>query len=107
MAPEGRLITIGFVGGATADLDMRAVARKRLTLTGSLLRGRNAVQKSAIAESVYAGLWPKIARREIEPIIHTTFALEDVDQAHTLLAGDSVIGKLVLEVDRALCTADV
>ncbi|EDP63027.1 NADPH/quinone reductase and related Zn-dependent oxidoreductase [alpha proteobacterium BAL199] len=107
MAPEGRLITIGFVGGATADLDMRAVARKRLTLTGSLLRGRNAVQKSAIAEAVYAGLWPKIARREIEPIIHTTFALEDVDQAHTLLAGDSVIGKLVLEVDRALCTADV
>lgn len=106
LAPEGRLVTIGFVGGGVAELDMRLVARKRLILTGSSLRERNAVQKSAIADGVYTELWPKLARREIEPIIHTTFALEDVDAAHDLLSGDTVIGKLVLEVDRPLCNAE-
>ena len=64
------------------------------------------MQKSAIADAVFTELWPKLARREIEPIIHTTFALEDAGAAHDLLAGDTVIGKLVLEVDRALCAAE-
>ena len=103
LAPEGRMVTIGFVGGAVVELDLRQMARKRLTLTGSTLRDRNAVQKGLVAETVHSELWPRIALRQIEPIIHTTFALEEADAAHALLSGDTVIGKLVLEVDRALC----
>lgn len=106
LAVEGRMVTIGFVGGAVAEIDLRLMASKRLTLTGSTLRDRNAVQKGLIADAVHRELWPRIARREIEPIIHTTFDLADVDAAHALLAGDTVIGKLVLEVDRALCAPD-
>jgi len=105
LAVEGRMVTIGFVGGSVAELDLRQIARKRLILTGSTLRDRNAVQKARIAESVYAELWPRLARRAIEPIIHTTFAIADADAAHTLLDGGTVIGKLVLEVDPALCAA--
>lgn len=106
LADEGRLVTIGFLGGAVVELDLRTMARKRLTLTGSTLRERNPVQKGLIAEALFAGLWPRIARREVEPIIHTTLPLADADAAHALLAGDTVIGKLVLEVDRALCAPD-
>lgn len=106
LSEEGRMVTIGFVGGAITELDLRAMARKRLTLTGSTLRERNAVQKGLIAEPVFARLWPHIARREVEPIIHTTFPLAEADAAHALLAGDTVIGKLVLEVDPALCAPD-
>lgn len=106
LATEGRMVTIGFVGGATAELDLRVLARKRLTLTGSTLRERNAVQKAPIAAAILAGLWPKIARREVEPIIHTTFVLEAAGAALDLLGGDTVIGKLVLEVDPAMCGTD-
>lgn len=106
VAAEGRIVTIGFVGGSVAELDLRQIARKRAVLTGSTLRERNPVQKGLIADAVYAGLWPRLARREVEPIIHTTFALEDAAAALELLSGDTVIGKLVLEVDRALCAPD-
>lgn len=106
LADEGRLVSIGFLGGTVAELDLRDMMRRRLTLTGSTLRDRNAVQMGLIAEAVFARLWPRIARREVEPIIHTTFPLTEADAAHALLAGDTVIGKLVLEVDRALCAPD-
>ncbi len=47
----------------------------------------------------------RIAGRDVEPIIHTTIAHADATAAQNLLAGDTVIGKLVLEVDPALCAA--
>lgn len=103
LASEGRLVGIGFVGGSTVELDLQELARRRLTLTGSTLRERNPVQKGLIAEAVYQGLWPRIARREVEPIVHTTFPFAEAGAALQLLAGDTVIGKLVLEVDPALC----
>ncbi len=106
LATEGRLISIGFVGGSNAEVNLRQVARKRLVLTGSTLRDRNALQKATIAEAVYAGLWPRLTRRQVQPIIHTTFDLAESNAAHDLLAGDTVIGKLVLEVDKALCAPD-
>ncbi len=77
LATEGRLVSIGFVGGSVAELDLRQVARKRLVLTGSTLRDRNDLQKATLAEAVYAGLWPRLTRRQVQPIIHTTFDLAD------------------------------
>lgn len=105
LATEGRLVGIGFVGGAPVELDLQELARRRLTITGSTLGERNPVQMGLIAEAVYQGLWPRLARREVEPIIHTTFPLAEAEAALALLAGETVIGKLVLEVDPALCAA--
>ena len=106
LADEGRLVSIGMLGGSTAEIDLALVARKRLVVTGSTLADRNALQRAIVAEAVHAGLWPRLARRQVQPIIHTTFDLADSDDAHRLLAGDTVIGKLVLEVDKALCAPD-
>src|SRR5207247_1671600 len=45
LAPGGRIITIGTLGGASAHLDLSLVMRKRARLIGSTLRARRRAEK--------------------------------------------------------------
>src|SRR5215468_10023641 len=48
LAVEGRLVEIGLMGGAQADLNLALVLSRRLAIIGSTLRGRSVAQKAAI-----------------------------------------------------------
>ena len=51
LATDGRLVQIGLQGGARAQLDLRIVMQRRLTITGSTLRPRSVAEKGAIARA--------------------------------------------------------
>ena len=52
LADDGRHVSIAFQRGPRVDLDLSAIMRKRLTLTGSMLRPRPISFKTAIAETL-------------------------------------------------------
>jgi NADPH2:quinone reductase len=52
LAEDGRLVQIAFLQGARAELDLNAVMRRRLTLTGSTLRPQSVAAKARIAEEL-------------------------------------------------------
>lgn len=93
---EGRLVVIGILGGAKAELNLGRVLSKRLIITGSTLRNRSAAFKGAIARSLHSQVWPKIETGEIAPVIHTTLPLTDAARAHEILEANAVMGKIVL-----------
>jgi putative PIG3 family NAD(P)H quinone oxidoreductase len=98
LAMHGRLIQIGLLGGARAELNLSAVMQKRLTITGSTLRTRSVEEKGAIARELEAKVWPLLAAGQIKPVIDRVLPLTEAAEAHRLLEDGHVIGKIVLSV---------
>ena len=99
MAPDGRLVFIASHQGATAEVNIRDLVRRRLTLTGSTLRPRSAAYKGQIAKALVDAVWPLLADGRMTTRIHAVFPLADVRQAHALLDANEQLGKVVLAVD--------
>jgi NADPH2:quinone reductase len=96
LADEGRLVLISTLGGAKAEIDVRAVLAKRLTITGSTLRVRSVEFKRAIAQKLLANVWPLLDAGMVKPLVHATFPLERASDAHRLMESGEHIGKIVL-----------
>src|SRR5213075_446859 len=98
LAEEGRLVFIAYLRGPKTELDIDAVMRKRLTVTGSTLRPRSAEFKGYLAKNLREKIWPLVEAGRIRPQVYKTFALADAPQAHRLMESSEHIGKIVLTV---------
>src|ERR1700743_1292859 len=99
LAEEGRLVMINAVRGNEVQVDLLQVMRKRLIITGSMLRSREIEFKSAIARSLEKHIWPLLASGKIKPIIHSVFPAEEAAKAHELMESSEHIGKIVLSFE--------
>ena len=98
LADDGRLVFIALLGGSKATLDMSAVLRRRLTVTGSTLRPRSVEFKGAIARRLREVVWPLIEAGRIKPMLFRTFPLSQAADAHRLMESSQHVGKIVLTV---------
>lgn len=96
MARDGRYAIIAFLKGSKAELDLRAVLAKRLTITGSTLRPQTAAEKARIAADVERHALPLLESGRVRPIIHQTFPLHAAAAAHELMESSRHMGKIVL-----------
>ncbi|MCQ4312143.1 NAD(P)H-quinone oxidoreductase [Pseudomonas stutzeri] len=99
LAVEGRLVQIAFLKGSRVELDTSPIMRKRLTFTGSTLRPRSREEKAAIAKALHDKVWPLLDQGLCHPVIHATFPLEEVAEAHRLMESSRHIGKIMLKVE--------
>lgn len=97
LADDGRLVMINTMKGKDAKVDLSVVMRKRLIITGSTLRSRDVVFKSAIAQALLQHVWPLVNAGHIKPVIHQAFPVQDAAEAHRLMESSSHIGKIMLE----------
>jgi len=95
-AVEGRLAVIATLGGAKAELDLRAVMQKRLSLTASTLRAQSVESKGRIAASLRKTVWPLFTTKRLRPHIHARFPLTQAAAAHALMESGAHVGKIVL-----------
>jgi putative PIG3 family NAD(P)H quinone oxidoreductase len=96
LGPGGQLVIIGMQGGTKAELDIGALMRTWGSVTGTLLRPRPPEEKADIVAQTVANVWPMIATGSVRPIVHATFSLADVSQAHQVLEDSTHIGKVLL-----------
>lgn len=97
LRPGGRHVSIAFLRGNEGAVDIFALMRKRLTITGSTLRSRNVDEKAALAARIEARLWPLLARGEAAPVIDETFPLKEASAAHARMEAGAHIGKILLD----------
>jgi putative PIG3 family NAD(P)H quinone oxidoreductase len=96
LSTAGRLVVIGLQGGVKAELNLGALMSKRAAVMATTLRARPSTEKAAIVRAMVAQVWPLISDGTVRPIIHATYALDDVRQAHQVLEESSHIGKVLL-----------
>lgn len=100
LALEGRLVMLGFLGGAIAkEVDLLAIMAKRAIVTGSLLRPRTREEKAEIAQQLCEHVWPVLAAGRCLPMIDKVYSLSEASQAHARMEAGDHVGKIVLRVD--------
>lgn len=93
---EGRLVFINAMKGSQSSISIIEVMRRRLTITGSTLRNREAAFKADVAKEVEHHVWPLLAAGKVKPVVYKVFPLEKAYAAHELMEASQHIGKLVL-----------
>jgi NADPH:quinone reductase-like Zn-dependent oxidoreductase len=102
LALYGRLVIIGLLGGAKAELNIGRLMVKRQRIIGSVLRARPVEEKARITAAFREHVLPRFARGELQPVIHEVLPLAHARRAHELMAANANTGKLILEVDPTL-----
>ena len=98
MRTGGRLVHIASQAGGTVELPIMKIMQKRLVITGSTLRPRDADEKARIAAEVERVVWPWVAVGQVRPIIDRCFPLAEAAAAHAYLEAGDHVGKVMLTV---------
>lgn len=98
LAPRGRLVLIGLMGGAQAPIDLSIIQRKRLRVIGTVLRSRPTEEKIAVTQAFKREVVPLLERGIVRPVIDRVFDLQDAADAHRYMESNANLGKIVLRV---------
>lgn len=103
VAPLGRIVVLGLMGGRRAALDLGALVSRRATLVGTVLRNRPADEKAQLVARFRRDVLPLLARGDVTPVLDRTFAMTDAAAAHRAMEANANFGALVLawEADAA------
>ncbi|MFA7439580.1 MAG: NAD(P)H-quinone oxidoreductase [Sphingomonadaceae bacterium] len=98
LAENGRHISIAFQQGRATEIDLSLLMRKRLHLTGTMLRPRPLAEKAAIADDLREKVWPHFAEGRLQARIDQIVPMENAASAHRRMEAGDHIGKLVLSM---------
>ena len=96
LADDGRHISIAFQRGPVAEVQIVDLMRRRLTLTGSTLRGRELAFKTMVRDEIAETVWPYVDGNRLKPVMDMSFPLEEAAAAHARMEAGDHIGKIVL-----------
>ncbi|MGD0949336.1 MAG: NAD(P)H-quinone oxidoreductase [Candidatus Binatia bacterium] len=98
LAVDGRLVIIGLIGGAKAEINLAALLLRRLRVIGSTLRARPAQDKAEIVSQFVQRFGAALNAGRITPVIDRVLPLEQAAEAHRVVQSSVHFGKVVLRV---------
>jgi putative PIG3 family NAD(P)H quinone oxidoreductase len=98
LAPRGRLMLVGAVGGSQVVVDVRRIMARRLTIRGTVLRSRSLEEKADAARGLERDVLPLLAQRVVGAVIDSVFPLEAIADAHRRLESNESFGKVIIAV---------
>jgi putative PIG3 family NAD(P)H quinone oxidoreductase len=98
LAENGRMVTIGLLGGAKAEINLGMVLGKSLTLKGSRLRARPLSEKADIVAGFVEDFWPELLSGRLRPILDRVFPISAAAAAHAHVKANRNVGKVILRV---------
>ena len=94
---KGRLILVGLTSGRTSEFNLGMALQKRLTIIGTVLRGRPTQEKAEATRKFADEVVPLFEPGTIRPNLDRIFAADDVISAYKYLESNESFGKVVLE----------
>ncbi len=98
LANGGRLVLIGLMRGAKAELDLATVLRRHLRILGSTLRTRPAAEKAEIVSAFLDRFGDALEAGQLRPPIYKTIPLTEAAVGHRMMQASEHFGKIVLQV---------
>ena len=98
LANGGRLVLIGLMKGAKAEIDLATVLRRHLRIFGSTLRSRPAAEKAEIVAAFLSRFGNALEAGQLRPPVYKTIPLADAAQGHRMMQASEHFGKIVLQV---------
>lgn len=101
LAPDGKLIVVGTMGGSQVPgLDLGRLLARRLQVIGTALRSQPPEKKVGLTAEFADYALPRFASGSLKPIVDSVWDWADVEQAHAHMEANRNIGKIVLRVSR-------
>jgi NADPH2:quinone reductase len=97
IAPEGRILVIGFTGGSFADAPTNHLLVKNYSVIGVSL-GTYSMEQPELLAAIHDDLDDLFAAGKIAPLVREVVAFEDVPAALVRLGERQTIGKVVVSV---------
>lgn len=95
LGDDGTVVSVGYVGGRKAEIDVAQIVRKRARLVGiSVARQPQDRVREALLE-----LTDYFADGSLRPLVARAFALEEAPTALRVMSVDRPLGKVVLTLD--------
>jgi putative PIG3 family NAD(P)H quinone oxidoreductase len=98
LASRGRIMLVGTMAGATAEIDLGLMLGKRAHMIGTVLRARPLEEKIAVTRSFAKEVVPLFADGKLHSVIDSEFSLHEIRQAHERMESNSTFGKIVLRM---------
>jgi tumor protein p53-inducible protein 3 len=98
LAHGGRLLLIGLMKGARAEIDLSQVLRRHLRILGSTLRSRSNAEKAQIVSAFLERFDQKLKEGEIRPPIYKVLPMAEAATAHRMMQASEHFGKIVLAI---------
>jgi putative PIG3 family NAD(P)H quinone oxidoreductase len=96
LAVGGRMLLIGLMGGARAELNLALLLARRLSLIGSTLRTRSLEEKARLVAAFRARFGTELEAGRIRPVVDRQLPFSQAADAHRLLQASEHFGKVVL-----------
>lgn len=96
--PGGRHVSIAFLRGSSAEIDVFQIMRKRLRLTGSTMKTRSVEEKARLAAALRREVWPLFTSGRLKPVTDRVFPLAAAADAHRRMEAGAHIGKILLRI---------
>jgi putative PIG3 family NAD(P)H quinone oxidoreductase len=98
LAPKGRLILVGLMGGNSTNANIGVLLQKRASVRGTTLRARPLEEKAATTKLFEKSVIPHLASGRVKVVIDRVFPLSEAGAAHEYMATNQNFGKIVLKV---------
>ena len=96
LAPQGRMVVIGLMGGAAGDFPLGVLLAKRACVMGTVLRARALEEKASLAQAFSRDVLPLFERGAIRPVVYCVLPMSDIAEAHRRMERNETFGKIVL-----------
>ena len=98
IAPKGRMVLVGLMGGPETKANLGLLLMKRLQVRGTTLRARPLEEKAAATRAFEKSVVPHLANGRVKVVVDRVFPLADAPDAHRYLESNANFGKVVLEL---------
>jgi NADPH2:quinone reductase len=96
LAPGGRIVVVGTLGGAKPTLDLGLLMRTRGSLVGTVLRPRPLEEKIAATQAFARDVLPLVAAGRVKPIVDAVLPAARAREGHERMEKNESFGKIVL-----------
>lgn len=97
LAPRGRLVLLGFLGGSRAEADLGPVLRKRLEIVGTVMRTRGLEERVSLARAFEGECLPLFESGQLHAVVGATFPMDELARAQAAMEENATFGKVVVE----------
>lgn len=101
LAMKGRMVIVGTMSGAQAQVNLGAILMKRAQVRGTTLRARPLEEKAAATRAFEKSVLPHLATGRVKVVVDRVFPLAEAAAAHAYLASNANFGKVVLDIGGA------
>jgi len=97
LGTRGRHIVVGVPGGPEAQIDLRALMRRRGSIRGTMLRARPLEEKAELARAFRERVCPLFEAGQAVPVVDRVLPADEAAEAHRHVAENRNFGKVLLK----------